>query len=64
VNRRPTDNLKTLWEGSGYLASDLNDFSYRRTDWPLREQARSHRKAKQKQNQKIAAFGSSYSWIA
>jgi len=26
VTRRPTDNLKTLWEGSGYLASDLNDF--------------------------------------
>jgi hypothetical protein len=21
---RPTDNLKTLWEGSGYLASNLN----------------------------------------
>jgi len=28
----------------------------------FREQARSHRK--QKQDQKIAAFGSSYSWIA
>jgi len=27
----------------------------------IREQARSHRK--QKQDQKIAAFGSSYSWI-
>ena len=26
VTRRPTDNLKTLWEGSGYLETDLNDF--------------------------------------
>jgi hypothetical protein len=26
VTRRPTDNLKTLWEGSGYFETDLNDF--------------------------------------
>jgi hypothetical protein len=26
VIRRPTDNLKTLWEGSGYFETDLNDF--------------------------------------
>jgi hypothetical protein len=25
VTRRPTDNLKTLWEGSGKSATDLNN---------------------------------------